>query len=199
MIITINRQYGAGGHTVGKSVAKELGIEFYDRDIIKAAARESGMEASEVEHAEEEISRAGIFLRVISPASYVDQQTYIRSIEQHIIIEFALKGPCVLLGRCANDVLEKAGIPSLNIFLHASDIHRAARIGELIGSTNPTEIQKTMQRRDTARRAYYEQVTGKRWGESRNYHLSLDTGFLGYDTAVQLICDAARRADALQE
>lgn len=199
MIITISREYGAGGHTIGQRVAKELGIEFYDRDIIKAAVKESGLDVSEVERAEEEITRTGVFLRMIAPASYVDQQYYIRTIEQRIIVELALKGPCVILGRCADDILEKASIPSLNVFLYASDIHRAARVGELIGSTNPTEIQKKMQRTDSARRTYYEQFTGKKWGDSRNYTLSLDTGFLGYDAAVHLVCEAARKADAFQE
>ncbi len=199
MIITISREYGAGGHTIGKSVAKELGIEFYDRDIIKAAVNESGLEMPEVERVEEEITRTGMFLRMISPASYVDQQHYINTIEQRIILEFAMKGPCVILGRCADDILEKAGIPSLNVFLYASEIHRAVRIGELIGSRNPTEIQKKMQRTDAARRAYYEQFTEKKWGDSRNYTLSLDTGTLGYDTVVKLICDAARSAEAFQQ
>ncbi len=199
MIITISREYGAGGHTIGQRVAKELGIEFYDRDIIKAAVQESGLDVSEIEHAEEELSRTGIFLRMIAPASYVDQQYTIRAIEQRIIVELALKGPCVILGRCADDIMAKANIPSLNVFLYASDIHRAARVGTLIGSSNPTEIQKKMQKTDSARRAYYEQFTGKKWGDSRNYTLSLDTGILGYDTAVQLICNAARNADAFRE
>ena len=167
MIITISREYGAGGHSIGKSVAEELGIEFYDRDIIKATVAES------------------------------DQQDTVRTIEQHVIVNLAMKGPCVILGRCADEIMAKANIPSLDVFLYASDIHRAARIGKLIGSTNPTEIQKKMQKTDAARRTYYEQFTGKHWGDSRNYTLSLDTGFLGYDTCVKLICEAARRADAL--
>ncbi len=198
MIITISREYGSGGHSIGKRVAKELGIELYDRDIIKSAVKESGLDQAEVEHAEEEITRTGMFLRMISPAAYVDQPYYIHDIEQHIILDFALKGPCVILGRCADDTLEKAGIPSLNVFLFASDIHRAVRIGELIDSKNPTEIQKKMQKTDTARHAYYEQFTGKKWGDSHNYSLCLDTGLLGHDTCVQLICDAAWKAEAFQ-
>ena len=194
MIITISREYGAGGHTIGKAVAKELGIEIYDRDIIKAAVSESGLDMAEVEKAEEEITRSGMFWRMISPAAYVDQPYYIHSIEQRIILEFAMKGPCVILGRCADDTLEKAGIPSLNVFLHASDIHRAVRVGELIDSKDPTEIQKKMKRTDTARRAYYEQFTGKQWGDSHNYTLCLDTGVLGYDTCIKMICEAARAA-----
>lgn len=198
MVITISREYGAGGHSIGKRVAEELGIEFYDQDIIKAAVKESGLDKEEVEKAEEEITRTGMFLRMISPASYSDEQYYIHSIEQRFILELARKGPCVILGRCADDILEKAGIPSLDVFLYASDIHRAARISTLIGSDNPTEIQKKMQKTDSARRYFYEQYTGKKWGEARNYTLSLDTGFLGYDAAVQLICTAFREADALQ-
>ncbi len=199
MIITISREYGAGGHTVGRRVAEELGIEFYDQDIIKAAMEESGMDMSEVERTEEEISRAGAFLRLISPAAYIDQQDNLHTIEQRIILELALKGPCVILGRCANDILAKANIPSLDVFLYASDIHRAARISSLIGSSNPTEIKRKMQKTDAARRAFYEQFTGKKWGDSRNYTLSLDTGLLGYDTCVQLICEAARKGELFRE
>ena len=199
MIITISREYGAGGHSIGQLVAKELGIEFYDRDIIKAAVKESGLEMPDIERVEEELTRTGVFLRMIAPAAYIDQQDTVRMIEQRIIVEMALKGSCVILGRCADDIMEKANIPSLNVFLYADDIHRAARISEMIGSKNPTEIQKKMQKTDTARRAYYEQFTGKRWGDCRNYSLCLDSGVLGYDTCVRLICEASRNADAFQE
>ena len=198
MVITISREYGSGGHSIGQKVAKELGIEFYDRDIIKAVVQESGLETPDIERAEEELTRTGIFLRMIAPAAYVDQQDNIRMIEKHIIVDLALKGPCVILGRCADDILAKAGIPSLNVFLYADDIHRAARVSELIGSTNPNEIQKKMQKTDFARHAYYEQFTGKHWGNVRNYTLSLDTGALGYDTCAQLICEAACKGAAFQ-
>jgi cytidylate kinase len=196
MIITINRDVGAGGHTVGQRVAKELGIEFYDKDIIMAAVKESGMDEEEVSQVEEEIYGASRFLQMISPAAFVDQHHTIHSIEQRFIIETALKEPCVILGRCADDILEKAGIPSLNVFLHASMIHRAARVSELIGSKDPTVIQKKIQKMEAARRAYYEQFTGKKWGDSRNYTISLDTGFLGYDLSVQMIVEAARNMEA---
>ena len=105
MVITISREYGSGGHSIGQKVAKELGIEFYDRDIIKAVVQESGLETPDIERAEEELTRTGIFLRMIAPAAYVDQQDNIRMIEKHIIVDLALKGPCVILGRCADDIL----------------------------------------------------------------------------------------------
>ena len=195
MIITINRDVGAGGHTVGQLVAKELGIEFYDRDIIKAAVKASGLDPEEVAQAEEEMTAASRFLRIISPASYMDEHYAIHSIEMRFIIELAMKESCVILGRCADDILEKAGIPCLNVFLHASTIHRAKRVGELIGSSDPTVIQKKMQKSTAARRAYYEQFTGKKWGDSRNYTLCLDTGFLGFESAAQLIVEAVRKSE----
>ena len=198
MIITISREYGAGGHTIGKAVAKELGLDFFDRDIIKAAAKESGQDMTEIERAEEELTRAGRIMRIISPTAYIDQTDNIRMIEHNIIVDLALKGSCVILGRCADDSMARAGIPSLNVFLYAGEIYRAVRVSELIGSKNPTEIQKKMQKTDTARRAFYEQFTGKRWGDSRNYTLSLDTGVLGYDTCIKIICEAARGAEALK-
>lgn len=199
MIITISREYGAGGHTIGQGVAKALGVEFYDRDIIKAAAEESGEKMPDVERVEEELTRAGVIMRILAPSAYRDLHDNIHTIEHSIILDLAAKGSCVILGRCADDIMEKANIPSLNVFLYASDIHRAARVRELIGSDNPTEIQKKMQKTDTARRTFYEQFTGKRWGDTRNYTLSLDTGVLGYDTCIQIICDAARKAEAFQE
>jgi len=198
MVITISREYGAGGHSIGKGVAKALGVEFYDRDIIKAAAAESGADLTEIERVEEELTRTGSFLRMISPNAYRDQSDNIHTIENSVILALAAKGTCVILGRCADDIMEKAGIPSLNVFLYASDIHRAVRVSELIGSTNPNEIQKKMQRTDTARRAFYEHFTGKRWGDSRNYTLALDTGVLGYETCIDLICEAAKKAEAFQ-
>ena len=199
MVITISREYGAGGHSIGKGVAKALGVEFYDRDIIKAAAAESGADLPEIERVEEELTRAGSFLRMISPYAYRDQSDNIHAIEHSIILSMAGKDNCVILGRCADDILEKAGIPSLNVFLYASDIHRAVRVSQLIGSSDPTVIQKKMQKTDAARRSYYEQFTGKKWGDSRNYTLSLDTGVLGYETCIELICEAAKKAEAFQE
>ncbi|MBR7187334.1 MAG: cytidylate kinase-like family protein [Clostridia bacterium] len=191
-IITISREYGAGGHSIGRQVARELGIEIYDRDIIRNAVKESGLDAGVIEREEEEISRADAFWRMITPAAYVDRREAIHEIERRMILMLAQKGDCVILGRCADVILNEANIESLNVFIYASDLHRAARVSELIGSTNPTDIQKAMKKTDTARRSYYQQFTTNRWGDSHNYNLCLDSGMLGYQTCVKLICEAAR-------
>lgn len=191
-IITISREYGAGGHSIARKVAEQLGIEIYDRDIIRNTARDTGLDAGVVEREEEEISRADAFLRLITPAAYVDRRETIHEIERKVILMLAKKGPCVLLGRCADAILDEANVDCLNVFIYADELHRAARIGQLIDSRDPTEIQKNMRHTDAARRNYYQQFTGRRWGDYRNYNLMLDSGLLGYDACVKLICDAAQ-------
>ena len=191
-IITISREFGSGGRPIGKQVAQALGIEIYDRDIIRNTVKDSGLDAATIEREEEEISRADNFLRMITPAAYVDRRDTIHNIERRVILMLASRGDCVILGRCADAILEEADIDCLNVFIFADDIHRAARVGELIQSTNPTEIQRAMKRTDAARHNYYQQFTGRRWGESKNYNLCLDSGALGYDTCVRLICEAAK-------
>ena len=191
-IITISRDYGAGGHTIAKRVAHKLGIEIYDRDIIRSAVKDSGLDTSVIEREEEEISRTDSFLRMITPAAYVDRREAIHEIECKAILTLASKGPCVIIGRCADAILDKANIDSLNVFIYADDIHRAACVSELIGSKNPSDIQKAMKKTDAARRSYYQQFAGRHWGDYHNYNLMLDSGLLGYDTCVKLICEAAR-------
>ena len=197
-IITISREYGAGGHPIGKQVAQTLGIEIYDKDILRKTVRDSGLDAGVIQREEEEISRADAIWRMITPAAYVDRREAIHQIESKEILALANRGPCVILGRCADAVLEDTSLDVLNVFIYANDIHRAVRISELIGSKNPSDIQRAMKRTDTARRAYYQSFTGKRWGDMKNYNLALDSGLLGYETCVNIICEAARSLDARQ-
>ena len=191
-IITISREYGAGGHSIAKRVAQELGVEIYDRDIIRDTAKSTGLDTGVVEREEEELSRSGAFWRMITPAAYVDQHESIHEIERQVILSLAGRGSCVLLGRCADAILEEANIDSLNVFIYADDIHRAVRVSELLGTKNPSEIQKAIKRTDAARRSYYQKESGRHWGDYRNYNLMLDSGALGYDACVRMICDAAK-------
>ena len=191
-IITISREYGAGGTSIGRRVAQELGIEIYDRDIIRNTVLKTGLDAGVIEHEEEEISRGDAFLRMITPAAYFDRREAIREIERGVILGFARKGPCVLLGRCADIILEENDIDCLKVFLYADELHRAARVGEIIDSKDPGEIQKAMRRTDRARRSFYQEFTGRKWGDCGNYNLMIDTGLLGYDVSAKVICEAAR-------
>lgn len=198
-VITISREYGAGGHSIGRAVAEQLGIPFYDRDIIRETVKAGGFDIDLVEEEEEDISHAESILQSIcaisSGSSYQDTQAAIHDVQAAIMVRFAKEGPCVILGRCADEILRKAGIDCLNVFIHADDIHRAVRVSELIGSKNATEIQKRMTKKDDSRHTYYNRFTGKKWGDVRNYHLTLDSGLLGYETCVKIIAEAAQAAE----
>lgn len=193
-VITISREYGAGGHAIGKRVAQELGIEIYDKDIVRETVKASGYEAELVEREGEDVSKTGSILKSICAGSafYPDTQDAIHDVQQVVILRFAQAGPCVILGRCADEILRATDIEALNVFIHADELNRAARISEMTGVTDPGELQKMMAKRDASRRSYYTHYTGKRWGDSHNYDLSLDSGKLGVDLCVKLIVDAAR-------
>ena len=196
-VITISREYGAGGHTIGKRVAQELGIEIYDKDIVRETVRASGFETEVVQEEEEDVSKASTFLKSLCSSSvhYRDPQEVIHEVQTAVILQFAKKGPCVILGRCADDILRESDMDVLNVFIHADDLHRAVRISEMTGITNATELQKLMAKKDSSRRNYYEHYTHKKWGDSHNYHMTLDSGALGYDTCVKLIVAAAQAED----
>ena len=193
-VITISREYGAGGHTIGKRVAQELGIEIYDKDIVRETVRASGFETEVVQEEEEDVSKASTFLKSLCSSSvhYRDPQEVIHEVQTAVILQFAKKGPCVILGRCADDILRESGVETLNVFIHADDLHRAVRISEMTGITNATELQKLMAKKDSSRRNYYEHYTRKKWGDSHNYDLTLDSGKLGVDLCVQMIVEAAK-------
>lgn len=193
-VITISREYGAGGHTIAKKVAEELGITIYDKDIVRETVKASGFDAELVRKEEEEENKTGSFFKSLwaSSAFYPDPQEVIHDVQQAVILKFAQAGPCVILGRCADEILRKAGIDALNVFIHASELHRAERLREKTGITDVAELQKMMAKHDSSRRAYYNHYTGRQWGDSHNYHMTLDSGMLGDDLCVKMILDAAR-------
>ena len=190
-IITLSREYGAGGHSVGVEVAKRLGIELYDRDIIMGVARESGYDSALVEADNEEISRTQSFIRAITPQFY-DPKDEIYECQKKVILDLAKKGPSVILGRCADVILKEAGIESLDVFIYASEESRAKRVGELINSDDKNVILKVMKKTDHNRHSYYSYYSGKTWGDYHNYNLMLDSGLLGYEKCIDMICKAAQ-------
>ena len=148
-IITISRQYGAGGREIGLAVGKELGVTLYDRDIIAATAKASSIDASQIEREGEEISATESILRNITPISY-DQKDYIYETQRSVILDLAKQGPCVILGRCADVVLHDAGIETLNVYIYSDEAHRAERISGYLNTTDTAEIVRAMKKKDRA-------------------------------------------------
>jgi cytidylate kinase len=190
-IITIDREFGAGGHTVGWAVAKRLGVEFYDRDIIKEASRASGVDPSLIDQQEESMTAASAFIKAINPVSY-DDKDLIFTHESKAIVKLAGQGPCVILGRCATAILQDAGFDVLSVFLHADEEHRIAAAGKILGLDDPAAIRHKMRKRDAARRAWTSCYSDQEWGDVQCYDLALDTGTLGMDACVDIVCLAAQ-------
>jgi len=190
-VITLSREYCAGGHSIARAAAAKLGIEIYDKDIIRAMAAESSVDADKLEKSGEELTGMDSFIRSITPISY-DQKEYLFELQKKVVLELASKGPCIILGRCADVFLPEAGIDCLNVFVYSDPIHKAVRCGELIGSKDTAVIAKELKKTERARRQYYEHFTGQTFGDVHNYDLALNSGALGYDRCVEIICDAAR-------
>lgn len=187
IIVTIGRQYGSGGKEIGEKLAKELGIPFYDKELLTAAAKKSGICEEMFETHDEKPTSSFLYSLVVG--SYASGQTPINHklflAQFETIKEIAAEGSCVILGRCADYALE--GDPDVvNIFVHADMQTRIKRAVEYYNvDSNKTEdvINKT----DKKRASYYNFYSGKRWGSADSYDLSINSGVIGINNSVKLI------------
>ena len=191
MVITMAREYASGGSEIAQAVADKLGIPLYNKELITLAAKKSGLTEEAIAASENQRSGSLIYsLYMMGNTMPLADQVYI--LQSNVIKELASQGPCVILGRCADEILREAGMESLNVFIHADAVHRAVRASELTGCTDATELQKIIAKKDNSRHTYYNHYTGKKWGDSHNYHLVLDSGKLGYSLCAKLIIEAAK-------
>jgi cytidylate kinase len=168
-VITISRQYGAGGRTVAKGLSERLNIPWYDRDFVKKTAETSGYTEEEVNRAGEEISQAGSVMNNLlnNIASYISSYDAIHEAEKKVILALS-KSPCIIVGRCSNIILRRAEIPSFDIFLTGDESFRLARTKEL-GEFGQADPKKYMDERDRLRETYYRHYTGHEIGDYRDY------------------------------
>ncbi|MBQ9420311.1 MAG: cytidylate kinase-like family protein [Lachnospiraceae bacterium] len=185
-IITISREFGSGGHTVGRRLAEELGIKCYDREIIDRVAEESGFDKDYIKEKGEYVPH-GPFGNMMNRWSYYGptNEERIWQIQSDIILDIAERESCVIVGRCA-DYLLKDRDDVLRTFIHADKAYRAERIVRLYGETNETP-EKRLADKDKHRKAYYQVYTDMEYGDARNYQICLDTGALGEDYCVELL------------
>ncbi len=192
--ITISREYGSGGHSIGTQAAKRLGLEIYDKDIVKEISKEMGLDPDYIREQGESLSLIDTIVRRINPITY-DQKDSIFTVEVSVIADLIKQGPCVVIGRCADVILSEAHVNTLNVFLHADEKHRAKRVGELLETNDINLIRREIKSIDEKRRSFYNRYSGKTWGDYRNYDLILDTGSLGYEACIDIICRAAQEDD----
>ncbi|MBQ2576335.1 MAG: cytidylate kinase-like family protein, partial [Lachnospiraceae bacterium] len=107
-------------------------------------------------------------------------------------LEAAESGPCVIVGRCSDYILRNAEIPCLNVLIHSDLEHRIKRILERYGDITNVDVKKRIHKKDKQRRTYYRYYTDQHWGVYSNYDLALDSGSLGEETCIHLICELAK-------
>lgn len=191
-VITIGRQFGSGGKEVGIRVAKELGVPFYDKEILRKAAEKSGMCEKIFENFDE---RPKSLLYSIAMDSYMfslpgagasdslEQQVYLATFDT--IRNIAEQGPCVIIGRCADYALAQHP-DHLSLFIHAPMDVRVERVAERQNLT-PDKAKALINKTDKRRAAYYEYYSAQKWGAVESYDFCLDSSYLGLSGTVELI------------
>ncbi len=189
-IVTISREFGSGGRTVGKHVAQQLNIPCYDQELIEKIADQSGFTREFVQEKGEYTSYGGWFANAFSDRSPrgVSAQDYLWTIQRQVILDLAQQGPCVIVGRCADYILSDVA-DCLKVFIHADMEKRADRIVRLYGETDEQPL-KRLKDKDKRRAAYYKFYTDAEWGDVHHCHMALDSGVLGIDLCVDLIVRA---------
>lgn len=193
-IVTISRQYGSGGRYIGEKLARELGVPCYDEKLIDMVAKESGFAQDFVAEKGERITGSLLF-NIASNFSYANSvfttgngmslQDEVYFIQNRIIKDLAEKGPCVIVGRCADYVLRERE-DCMNVFISAdqkSKLERAVKYFGISESDAPSVLKK----KDKARYNHYKYYTDQEWGAAANYDLCLNSGLIGVDGCVKMI------------
>lgn len=189
-IITISRQYGSGGRFVGKKLAEKLGIPFYDNELISMAAKESGFAESLFENAEKNTTYSLLYSLSMFGTSAggmygLPLSDKVFLIQSDIIKKVADQGPCVIVGRCADYVLRERD-DVIHFFFYSDINNRVERAMKYYG-LEEKKAKEAIEKTDKKRAAYYNYYTGERWGEIKNYHMSLNTDSIGIDSCVDVL------------
>lgn len=196
-IITISREYGAGGQPVGHMIAEKLGIPFYDKKLVEHVAEESGFAPKFIEEHGEHSPSGSVFSYAFAPQGVpgvmngLSTSDYLWNVQCNVILQLAEKGPCVIVGRNADYIL-KDRKDVLNVYLHADIPSRVKRVLE--ANPNEKNPEGRIAARDKRRRLNYQHYTGRTWGLSQNYHICLDTSVLGYEQCVEIILNAVKNS-----
>ncbi|MED9903345.1 MAG: cytidylate kinase-like family protein [Lachnospiraceae bacterium] len=192
IVITIARQYGSGGKTIGEMLANNLGIHYYDKELIKLASDESGINESLFVKADETktpslFKSANVYQGELIPPESDDftSDDNLFNYQAKIVKELAEEESCVIIGRCADYVLKDYD-NVLSVFIHAPEdfcIEQAAKKH----SMSLKELDKFIARTDKKRADYYKYYTGREWTDARNYDLCLDSSKLGFERCVEEI------------
>ena len=195
-IITIEREYGSGGVLIGKRVAEELGIPFYNHEILEMAAERMGVPISKLEGAEENSPKSFLYSlllnsnpnRAMEDNIPISDKVYL--METKIIAELAAQDPCVIVGRCANHILRE-NPNHFSAFIYAPKAYRL-KFAQTAYNVPEREIETLLPRVDNRREKFYNINTGGNWHDKDNYTLCLNSSKFGVEGCVDMIIHAVK-------
>ena len=190
-IITISREFGSGGRTIGRMVAGKLGIPFYDKELVEQVALESGFAPTFVEEHGEHSPGKSFFSYAFAPQGIpgvmngLSSADFLWHIQCNVILQLAEKGPCVIVGRNADYIL-KDRADCIHAYIHADIPFRADRIVRLYGESEKSP-EARLHEKDKRRRVNYQHYTGRDWGTAQNYDICLNSAKIGIEECADII------------
>ena len=190
-VIVISREYGSGGSEIGRRLAEQLGVPYYDKDFVDTAVKDSGLSTDFLEEEEQKFISSLLFNLATGGYRHggdkaMADQVFIA--ESNALKTVARQGSCVIVGRCADHIL-KDEFDVFSVFVHAPLKVRVERAVEQCGVAQ-RRAEATVRERDRARARHYEYYTDKDWGDCNNYHLTVNSAHFGIDGSVELVKQA---------
>ena len=186
-IVTIGREFGSGGLYIGELVAKQLGIPFYDKELIDRIAEETGMVRPYIERLSEYAPTKSIFAYSFVGRGNTGEsiEDYIMNIQRKVLLDLAEEGPCVIVGRSADYVLRNHA-ELLNVFIQGDMDDKVRRVCEL-KKVEESEAIRLIKDTDKRRSINYKYFTGQTWGDRRNYTVVLNSTRIGVEKTAEII------------
>ncbi|WP_373214124.1 AAA family ATPase [Ruminococcus sp. 5_1_39BFAA] len=187
-IITINRMYGSNGRIIGKTLAEELGIHFYDKELIEMASREKNIPFDEFAKVDEKKANQWRFpvdqeIQMNSEYHFIPMNDVLFDLQKKIILDLAEREECVIVGRCANHILKDK---ALSVFIYSSLEDRIRTVIERTGREEKS-ARKLVKKTDKERRSYYEYFTDESWMDMTQYDLCINSGRFTKEQIIQMI------------
>lgn len=211
-IITISREYGSGGHSIAKDVAQRLNLPFYDKEIIDMSAKDSGLSPEFIQKTEQSIS-SGLLYTLLLGANYVSPrgatvaagaqgapvlplEDQVFNAQRRVVIDLAKRGPCVIVGRCADYILKHCNEINpddvLNVFITAPLADKVKRAVEQKG-LSPDGAERDVKLIDKRRANHYNTFTELTWGDRSHYDLIINSSLFGLEKTAELIVELVNR------
>lgn len=208
MIINIGRQLASGGKTIGSLLAKKFNMAYYDKDLLRIAAEESGLTSEAFERIDEQPNKnllssfmgftgiggfTALGLNYNYNTGLSDQELF--RIQSDVIRQLADKRPSVFVGRCSDYIL-RSRTDCLNIFFYADMQNRIDRVRRNNPDMTEKQASKIIEETDKIRSQYYNFYTNKQWGHSSSYHLCINTSVLGVEQTAVFLEEYIRQVEA---